>query len=257
MIFRLDFEPNFSIIDSQGRILHILQKAGEGRHWPDLGITSDKHQVTGKKISREDGWLAAISVGPANISGHMESLEGIPLENIEDSLPVSRLFRIVNIIRKEFHVSNYKRTGVRFLLFEDDMESNSDGIKEAFLCLFDHNMVRDLSPTLGAFTDCGMAFDGSNEDGINFHLKWGPYREGELKRHLQEFDHFYRNCISSPYKTDSDIALTIDIDFYETDHQLHESVGFGKWCRPLIDRALRMKKDIEETIIRQQGEREC
>ncbi len=249
LILRLDFEPNFEIVDSTGKILRLLHDRGEGKHWPDLGEVPEKHQVTGKNFSKDEGWLASISIDPVAISGYLESLEGIPLEKIGDSPPVQRLFKIVNLIRQKFSISNFKRTGLRFFLFEEITDMKNDTVREVFLTFFKKEMVKALHDSLGFITDCGMAFDGANDDGIQYHLKCGPYKKGEIERYLQELHSFCKNNDIFPYKPDSNTGLIIDIDFFEMDHQLHETVGFAKWCMPLIERAINMREALSEHIL--------
>ena len=245
LIFRLDFEPNFNIVDSTGKILRLLQEAGKRKHWPDLGETAEKHSISGRNISKEEGWLTSITIDPVAISGHIESLQGIPIEKIEDSKPVSRLFKITNEFRREFHINNLKRTGFRLFLFEENPKVNKKNVKKAFLHLFDKDLINSLSEVLGTFTDSGIGFDGTHDDGIQFHLHWGPYTQGELKRHLQEFGQLYKHCDTDPFKSQDDgLIVTVDIDFFEKDHQLHETTSFAKWCRPVIDRAVIMRENI-------------
>ncbi|OCC15400.1 hypothetical protein DBT_1147 [Dissulfuribacter thermophilus] len=250
LIFRLDFEPNFQVIDSPGRILQLLHEAGGGKDWPELGETREKRTITGKIFDREGGWLASITIDPVAISGYMESISGLSLEKIEDSTPISRLFRITNKIRQEFSINIFKRTGLRMFLFETEEETNlvKSACQKGFYRLYEQDLLSVLQENLGSSTDCGMAFDGINDEEMQYHIKWGPYRESELRQHLKEFHSIYKNCSSDPFPPDENIILTIDIDLFETDHSISESISLAKWCRPMIERTLKLRKELFEII---------
>lgn len=250
IIFRLDFEPNFQIMDSPGEILRLLYESGGGKDWPELGETKEKRAVTGKCFMKEKGWNAAISIEPVAISGHVESIPGLPLDKLEDTAPVSRFFKTANRIRKKFIINQFKRTGFRIFLFETEKETGltRDTCQQAFRGLYHKELLSALQNQLGDFEDAGMAFDGIHEDAIQYHFKWGPYRNGELRQYLQQFDSIYKHCSSDPFPHDEDMILTLDIDFFETDHSISESMNLTKWCGPMIERTLKLRKELFEIL---------
>ena len=232
VIYRLDFEPNFDIIDSTGRILRLIKEAGSGEHWPDLGETPDRHSVSGRNSSKEDGWWASVSIEPAALIGEFETLEGLSVEQIEKSKIISRLFKITNIFRKEFKIEVFKRIGFRLIMFEETGESR-ESIRMAFQSLIDKNLSDDLVDTLGGYTDLGFALNGQHEDGLLYKMKCGPYADGEFKNYLPNM---HRMCINTSKieEQEETLTLTMDIDLYEHNVHLSETTNFNKWCYPVL-----------------------
>jgi uncharacterized protein YggL (DUF469 family) len=246
VIYRLDFEPNFDIIDSTGKVLGLIKEAGNGNHWPDLGEISDRHSVSGRNSSREDGWWTSISIEPAALIGEFETLEGLSVEQIEKSKFVSRLFKITNTFRKEFKIEDFKRIGFRLIFFEE-IETDRESLRKAFQSLIDKNLSDNLVKTLGGYTDLGIAFNGQHEDGLLYKMKCGPYADGELKNYLPNMQRIYINT-NRMEEQEISLSFTMDIDLYEQNVKLSETTNFNKWCYPVLGKDAKAIDIILQTL---------
>lgn len=232
VIYRLDFEPNFDIIDSTGQILRLIKESGDGKHWPDLGEIPDRHSVSGRNSSKEDGWWTSITIEPAALIGEFESLEGISVEQVEKSKFIHRLFKITNTLRKTFHIDTFKRVGFRLFLFEETLADRAT-VLTAFQSFVDKKFSETLIETLGGYTDLGIALNGQHEDGLQYKLKCGPYADGELKNYLSNIHRMNLDTERIAVK-ETNLTLTLDIDLYEQNVHLSETTNFSKWCYPVL-----------------------
>ena len=42
--------------------------------------------------------------------------------------------------------------------------------------------------------------------------------------------------------------IIVDIDLYETNFTLNETVSFAKWCNPLLDKTKKIIPDVEKIL---------
>ena len=232
VIYRLDFEPNFDIIDSTGQILRLIKETGDGKYWPDLGEIPERHSVSGRNLSKEEGWWMSITIEPTALIGEFESLDGISVEQVEKSQFINKLFKITNALRKKFQIDTFKRIGFRLVLFEDT-QADRAAVLTAFQAFIDEDLSGSLVETLGGYTDLGIALDGQHEDGLQYKLKCGPYAEGELKNYLPNIHRMNLGAERLAAK-ETDLTITLDIDLYEQNAHLSETTNFRKWCYPVL-----------------------
>lgn len=251
VIYRLDFEPVFDIIDSAGKILRLLKEAGKGEHWPDLGEIPDRHSVSGRNSSKKEGWWTSISLEPTALIGEFETLDGLHVEQIEKSKFIARLFSMTNMFRKEFRINTFKRIGFRIILFEK-AATDRESVKNAFQSLLDKNFSDNLVKTLGGYTDIGIALDGQHDDGLFYKLKCGPYGEREFKNYLPNLQRI-ADAEKMEDKADH-LALTMDIDMYEKNTHLSDTMHFKKWCYPVLAKNTKVIDTVSQAIMKGFGE---
>ena len=252
LIYRLDFEPNFDIIDSAGKILRIFQEQGKDeKTWPQLGDTIENRSVTGKNLSDENGLWYSITILPTSIIGQFESIEGINFVDIEKTKFFNDLTKTTNILRKEFKLTNFTRTGIRFYLFNPlsyELKEVHSGFNQ-MLSSFSQNFYE----TLGGIVDSGVQINGENDDGIRYNFRFGPY--------LKDFGKIIDYANKKPKikqlvdSIEKDFKLTYDIDFFEKNKYLSETTNLKKWASPIIQRAFEAISIIESSVIKKIEER--
>jgi hypothetical protein len=235
LIFRLDFDPVFQVIDSVGKILDIFQgfKSKGDDVWPMLGENIETRSISGQAKSTKDGWFRSLTIEPTSIVGEFESLEGIPLDSIENSELFRHLEVTTNALKKEFHLTKFQRIGIRFYIFSKEFpKDNANKFVSSFIA---DTAKTPLFEVFGESTDTGIAIDGLDEDGVNYHFNFGP--------HNKEFRKVLRELPKTEIINDSvedlieQTGLLFDIDLFVKRHYLAETTRFSKWCLPLFEKA--------------------
>lgn len=235
LIFRLDFDPVFQVIDSAGKILRIFQdfKSNDEHVWPTLGENHEKRSVTAQAQSEDEGWYRSITIDPTCIVGELETVQGIPLGAIEKNDHFIHLEHTANALRKEFQLTNFQRLGIRFYVFTQEIQK--DRANEFVSRFIADDIKKPLKEILGQLEDTGIALDGVGEDKISYHFNFGPHKREFIK--LLNKVPKNRSTGDAAEGVIENTGLLFDIDLFERAHHLAETTRFIKWCMPLFEKA--------------------
>lgn len=242
LIFRLDFEPNFQMFDSTGKIMgKLLSETIEGNKFlPELLERSQGHGVAAKYVNETSTEMRMLTIEPVSIHGSFELSKGVSLEKLEQNVVFEKIIKLVNEFRREFGIEVLTRCGIRFF-YLSKFNSDDENIISKFNILFNNNLVDTVENKLGSISDVGIIFEGQNKDLTKYRVHFGPYSKKESDR--------YFPTISNYLKTVDEFNFIADIDLYEANFTLHSSVSFMKWCNPLIKKAHDYVSDIKSIII--------
>jgi hypothetical protein len=237
LVFRLDFNPVFDIFDYPGKVMRILheEKFAEGKFLPDLLEDNTKRAITARYKNDAEGIFRILTVEPVSMHGSLESTSGISIERIEGHDVFRKLVKILNKLRHDFNVNDFKRCGLRFTIF-DTVGNDDSSSTLKFIKLIDNTITSEVKEHLGEIRDVGVAFSGIGEDKIGYNIKCGPYSKDGQDKYLRE--------LSDKFDETTEHDCIFDIDIFEKDFHLTSSVSFAKWCGPAISRADKTVKSI-------------
>ncbi len=234
IIFRLDFRPNFKLYDSLGNIAHSLT---ENSLFKEVGINTNNKQVIAK--FDDSGSIGRINVDVGNIILLIESLIGVDVNNLRDFQLLSELVSITSNICGNYNVSEIKRCGLRTVLF-----GNAGGVEKVSAFMrdkIDNRVIHSIEENLGLIDDYLAAYDGKNDNGINYHVTYGPYYEEQASRHLELIN---KEFIDKNFNYD----FICDIDQYEANFSLPSEL-IKKWSNPLVVNISNLVYDLQNIIL--------
>lgn len=240
-IFRLDFQPVFDMIDSPGKIMRTLlnEKLGEKKFLPDLLEDSKTHAITAKYASEDKKEMRTLTVEPTSINGSFETVAGVELDSLENYKILGKLLILVNVLRKDFHISSIERCGARFFCF-DSVGTKEENSVQKIKSLINGDFSKTIEKIFGTTQDIGIAFDGEHEDKIKYKIKCGPYSNNGKDK--------YFSLITKQFDESINHDLIFDIDLFEEKFVLNEGVSFIKWCVPIINKASTMVNATKDML---------
>ena len=246
VIFRLDFMPNFDIIETPAKTMRIIMEKYDS-FLPDLGEDIVQRSITAKYEAASGDYIRSITVTPTAITGLIDTSKGIKRSGVLTDTDLAKLIKIANELRSSYHINNLVRTGLRFYYFSK-IAAQEGSVNNAFQRLFDHKFIKSLHATLGTVNDLAFVLDGEHEDKILYHLRSGPYFKGELSRKK------YLTINPDKFDENNDVDLILDVDMYENNHTLNETVSFAKWCDPLVKRANKLIEELKPMLAKLVGD---
>lgn len=238
VVFRIDFDVNYEIIDSAGKIMRMM---GDNLNsdLKDLGEAVGNRRISARFISKERDRQYHVTVDPISIHFTLEILGGATYDKLETIDEFNKLIKITNLLRKEFSISNLKRLGFRLFCL-DNPTTSFESSKKTNLTLIDSSINSKITDTIGTIDDVGLSFDGTNEDGIGFHLRFGPYKQSESDKYFDE--------LKKEFAEIDKFNLIYDIDFFEKAFELNKDVSILKWIGPNINRFKKLSSSINSII---------
>jgi len=229
LVFRIDFEPVFDIFDSKGKIMRILldEKMDDSKFLPDLLEDSKSHAVLAKFTNKDED-IRTFTVEPTSLSASFESINGAECSALGSHIVFHKFIKLANIFRQEFSINDLKRCGLRLLHFDTIGIHDCSSIQQ-FKSIIDNRIAHEIEQTVGNITDIGLAFDGAHDDKTKYHIKFGPYSTDGIDKY---FVH-----IAEKFDETTEHDTIIDIDIYEEDFRINNTVSFIKWCNPIIEKA--------------------
>lgn len=235
VIFRMDYKVSWAAIDSPGTILEILDSIPVGNSSGGLQEDQTQRLLQAVYISNNREQARQIQVAPTHIVLDFESADGVQLTRLLSHPELRPLLSCVNDLRDHLKLQLYTRIGIRFFLFEDAPRPLED-----FLGASDRRVTDPISSILGGISDVGLAFDGQHQDGIHYHLKFGPH----LPTDAANFTHVRDRFIARRRE-----ALFFDFDFYESNIKLTPRIE--KWIEPFVERAIHAVREISAIFRRE------
>ncbi len=244
LIFRLDYKVKFDIFDNASKIMHLMNEQGDD-FWNVYNDDPTKRTITAVKESNENFFFRALTVTPIHIDCNLERHEGIELAGLENDPMLTKIIKITNSVRKEFKINDLVRSGLR-IFYLDKLELGKGSITKAIEKLISPGIIKDINGELGQISDIGFAFDVEHGDKIHYHYRFGPYFKGEAKKYLT-----YQ---TKTFDKNIDFNFVADIDLYEMNFSIAESVNYLKWCRPIFEKANNSIENTKKIIIETGGE---
>lgn len=245
LIFRLDFKLLFEMFNKTGEIMKKMDEAGED-FWNNYIDDTQKRMISARNESETDLWARSINVCPQSIDGIMLTHKGVSLEGLESDDTFRKLIKVTNNIRKQFRINNLIRCGLRLFYFEK-LNFQDDNINLPFQKTINNHIINGIITELGEINDLGIVFDGAHEDKIKYHFRCGPYYNREASKYITHF--------SEKFKENKDFNFIADIDLYENDFSLSESVSLIKWCIPVLVKAKNCINIIENCLYSKKDEK--
>ena len=117
VIFRLDFKPNFGIIDSPGKIFEIFWDTLNLENRPNSQLSeSPPHRIISVQTRNGEGDLVAFfNASPNSLDGAFEKAEGIELLNLLETEPLVSLFKLADRLCEDFKIDAISRSGFRLI----------------------------------------------------------------------------------------------------------------------------------------------
>jgi len=175
-----------------------------------------------------------ISFAPKDAFLEIESITGVPLPDLLSNENFKYLSKILSGAGAEFGISKIARAGIRFFYFN----RLPTDVLSRFSSLISDDLTKTVSEHLGDITDFGLNFDGTNENGIQYHLKIGPFLgANETSRYLNNF--------VKEFDKETDYNFICDLDMYETNLEILWDKSY-QWWRPLAQSAHKLITKIEK-----------
>ena len=239
-IFRLDFKTNFRIIDHPGEILALIDSMPD-KFWSELRESRTEREVQATFKSELESRL--ISVQPTTAFCAFESSKGYELRNLLDEPVISKVLTLVKQVCDKYQVAEIKRAGFRVFQLEEVTGSKSDSIMRLRKSV-DPTLNELVAEGLGEIKDIGLHFDGSHPDGIDYHLRVGPFSADEVSKFFNDIP------IEIGAATQADFIW--DIDLYETQFAT-PNVSLTKYFTPMVDKASNVVANTKKTFFKLGG----
>lgn len=237
LIFRLDFDLNYDIVDQPGNIMRLIDQVA-GSEISNIAENQSLRGVAGKYVSQDHKVVSEFSVQPTNIVAWVEMVDGIDLKDIMVDKRFLLLAKLTDEVCEQFNINEIRRSGVRVFYFSKvQKDENSFSAYRSFI---NNELISGIEKCLGPIQDYGVIFDGESDQKIKYHCRSGPLKEKE--NYLKYFQ-----TIGAKVSEYSIWDYIIDIDLYEQNIALSK-ISFRKWFRPQIEKATELINIIESRI---------
>ncbi len=237
LIFRLDFELNFQIVDHPGEVMRMITQLPD-EILSELRESSGRRGIAGWYKSDDGDLVRQFAVEPRSVVASIESLEGIEINRLISNEGFETLTKMADSVCEMFKVETIQRSGLRLFYFSK--LHNEDRVVKAFGSVLPEGLTDGVNEVLGPIQDYGINFDGGSAQGFKYHIRSGPLRKEENKS--QYFEH-----INELFQDSSDFDFACDIDFYEHDFA-PSKIPIRRWHRPMIKKANDLIDLIEAQI---------
>jgi hypothetical protein len=239
LIFRFDFaKVNFSIIDSHGRIMSILDKAPNDT-FSDYREMLQPRKVQGIYKSDNGDTARILTTEPTSLNVLLESAKGYELSSLRQDQTFNDILKVTSTIFDEFHINEIKRFGFRIKYF-DKITPEHDQAFKLFSNVYSKHIVNAIDKALGSITDYMIAFNGSDKDSVNYHIKFGPYSIEDRTIYLSE--------LKDTKTILKDYNLIYDIDLFEEDFQ-RPKVTLIKYLQAYTNKSIDVIKKANDALI--------
>lgn len=227
MIFRIDFERDFTLLDKRGFVATEMDKS---KLFDEIRLSADGLSVGCAKSEP----YTVINFFPDNVNGRFEK-PSLSIEEISQALKfTSRLFNSVQI-----KTANIKRAGVRFFFLRE--EEKFEQANEKSLLFFSEKLLslieeKSKSSESSVISDSlySMVFSSG---GHSVRLAGGPVKRDE-----------YRKFFEKPALTEIENACMVDIDYFVTQYDYKE-MHLIKFVEEGLKEASRIAKSVFERTI--------
>lgn len=209
VIFRLDFPPSFDIIDAPGAVMRILDPDSEG-FWDQLQDVTAKRLISAEKLSQDGAEFRKVTVEPTTIVLELERANGIGESRFEHDSVLETLLQKVQAVCEAYKIKKLRRAGIRFYYLPKSNQT-SEASLQLHQSLVRNEFLSAVRRSVGATKDFGLQFDGEHEDGVSFHLRFGPYFKTEARKYFEK--------VSESIPGD-EISRICDLDLFENNFEM-------------------------------------
>ncbi len=220
IIFRLDFPINYSIMNTPGTLLKMLQKKDDDQ-WNTQEIG---HKAVPEFRVKKNEELDAftLTVSARSIIGLWDTKTAIALQDVHESHVFRLLTKLTDEILEEFQIHELERCGLRSFFYipcGNDHEAAFKVLAESF----DTQVIGIAESTSGVIKDFGMTLEGEFSEHSGFRVMFGPLAPLQLNQfaeliQLTDEDHPAHG------------AVMADVDIFEKNFSLAYA-SFRRWCR--------------------------
>lgn len=205
----------------------------QDRFFKDISEKVTEKSIEGKTVNqdKENSSAYEIHIRPQSIDANYESYNGFRLQSIIEDPVFQKLEKITNSVRKEFAINKINRSGFRVFFYDKlygDSNITTDVIKDFFCDKFKKLIDHD---NLGNVNDAGIVIEGRSGDSFHYIVRFGPYQEGESQAKK------YFSLLKNGKDELSGYDIIMDIDFYQKNFNLFNTVKLSKWCTQAIEKA--------------------
>ncbi len=231
LIFRLDFDVNFRVMDQPGKAFECLLSPPEG-FWNNIGESVEGRAI---RASYSERFLYRnATIDPSTINGVFEILPGVDFEDISENITFNGYSKMVSEFCSVFNIDKINRAGLRIMLFENYGEKFSNPI-EKFRGIFNPSFLKSFNSSIGDIKDSGIIFNGVTKDSLNFKINFGGFHNTDIMRFTNTIGN---NMDKETFETVSKNHLSADIDLSENDFSF-KGLTLKKWAKdkwPVINK---------------------
>ena len=232
IIFRIDFKPNYLIIDSAGKIMSLLKEMGDN-FWNEFGDSPATRAITA--IYKSEDQYRQITIEPTTINFTIETSKIIEAGRIESNSEYINLMKVIGLFCEVFKITDIKRAGLRTICLKS-FGTNQD-LKPMFAKTIENSAINSINSSLGKSNDYGIVADGEDSDKLKYHLRFGPYGKDEANKY---FSFLYKEISELNYN------FICDLDIYEENFAL--SIKPAKWSIVPITKIEKFVSSIEKSL---------
>ena len=231
VIFRLDFDPAFAMINVPGTILKSLSETVPD-YFSEFSHETSAHKISGK--FQDDVVGRSITIEPSTIVLEIKSKEPIKLLNFPTHQHIKPAVEIITALCSEFKIGQIKRSGLRCFYFFKIFTDRGKALS-AFQKAVQTPLIEIIKGQFGEIKDYGITFQGSHPDKLNYRCMVGPYLDNEAEKYLPAK---YAKLIE-----EQKYDFTSDLHIYEKDFNL-AGTPLPRWLNAV---STRMKNSVEAT----------
>ena len=234
LIFRLDFDYNFDIVDQPGEVMRLI----DNHNFSEIKESQQRRGIEGTNIS-DDGKVASkFTVEPITIVASYEIVDGVEIDKLITDEGFLLLSKLANAICEKFHINEVKRSGIRFFYFDDDY--TKDSALSAFRSLINNDLINGIESRLGGIDDYAISLNGMSDEKIKYNFKAGPIKDNE------DYGKYFQH-ITPLMPESSSWNFMIDADLYEQNIAISK-IPMHKWFRPKIEKSANLIKQVKSAI---------
>jgi hypothetical protein len=237
VIFRLDFQRNFKMLNEPGTVAKLIGDTAPKDFFDFFGEDRANRRILVKHLSGSR--YRALTVEPTAIVCDLETRDGVLPEALSDDGDFVPLCSVASALLKEFSITKLERAGLRLLMFGTNAKSVESAVR-ACRGLVASDARAAFEELLGQAADVGIAADGVSDAKVSYHLRFGPFVGAD------EYAKYFSN-INELLPKKPQVDSVIDLDLFELKFNYTTS-SVIKWCVPKLDTAAAVAKRVAEVI---------
>jgi hypothetical protein len=205
--FRMDFAPNFDLVDGPGRLMKLLTQTYP-KLWQSVHEVRDERRVGASFSDQKSEYVShrEIWTDPTTITFVIEDAAGIEL-NAGVATTIGKITEILDRLADDFKIQDLKRAGFRVMTLSN-VAGSPNAVCGRIRGLISES-ITNLVEKSGSIDDLGITFEGGI-DSIRYRAQFGPYFN--IKEHKKFFPK-----IETPSRRMVEADLICDLDLFEHD----------------------------------------
>lgn len=241
IIYRLDFNLNYDIVEQPGQIMKLLDRIADDDYV--LKENMQRRGVASVFTSTDGKVITELTVEPQTIVVSYENAEGIDLDKILIDETFLSLTKLTGKVCEKYHINDINRSGFRIFYFGSIQ--NNEAAFNAYRSFYDTDLIDVFENFLGDIQDYAVHFNGASTEGIKYHCKTGPLKKDE------NYNAYFQNMSPDVLPSDN-WGFIVDIDLYEENIAI-SNIPIHKWFRPKIEKATELINNIGLEVEKRKG----